>query len=306
MLEFILRRLLSGVVVLLIVVTASFFIMRFAPGSPLTEERARDPEIQRNLERQFNLDKPLPEQYLIQMRSVLLEFDFGYSFKQRDRRVNDIIAESAPYSFILGLQAMLLALLIGVPAGLLAGLKHNSLLDYGAMGIALLGVSVPNFVLGPLLVLVFALWLGWFNPTGWGSWGDTLLPSLTLAFYYAAYIARLTRSGVLEVIREDYIRTAHAKGLRARIIVARHVLKGSLLPVVSYLGPAFAGMLTGSVVVERIFSLPGLGEHFVTGALNRDYSLVLATIVLYSTVLVVLNLRVDLSYAALDPRVKVQ
>jgi len=304
MVPFLLRRLLSSLVVLWVIVSASFFIMRLAPGSPLSDEKAMSAQAQANLEKQYHLDKSLAEQYVLQMRDIVLRFDFGYSFKQRDRRVNDILADAAPYSFQLGLQALILALLIGIPAGLISGLKPNTWVDYGAMTFALLGVSVPNFVLGPILILVFALGLQWFDPTGWDEWRDSVLPSLTLALYYAAYMARLTRSGMLEIIRQDYIRTARAKGLRERWVVARHALRGALLPVVSYIGPAFAGMLTGSVVIERIFSLPGLGEHFVAGALNRDYSLVLGTIVLFSTLLVILNVLVDLSYAVLDPRVR--
>lgn len=304
MLKFLFERVLSGFAVLFVVFTLSFFIMRLAPGSPLSDEKAVDEATQQNLERRYNLDKPLLQQYWLQLGSVVWDWDLGYSFKQRDRKVNDIIAESAPYSFVLGAQALCLALLIGLPLGLLAGLKPGTWLDHGLMTVALLGVSVPNFVLGPLLVLVFALGLGWFHPTGWESWRDTLLPSLTLAMYYAAYIARLTRSGMLEVVRADYIRTARAKGLSEGLIVTRHALKGALLPVVSYLGPAAAGVLTGSVVVERIFSLPGLGHHFVTAALNRDYALVLGTVMVFSVLLVVLNIVVDVAYAWLDPRVQ--
>jgi oligopeptide transport system permease protein len=200
-------------------------------------------------------------------------------------------------------QALLVALLIGIPAGLVAGLKQNRWQDFVAMGAAMFGVSVPSFVLGPLLILVFALGLGWFRTGGWESWSDSVLPSVALGVYYAAYIARLTRSGMLEIIRQDYIRTARAKGLVERVVVMRHALKGALLPVVSFLGPAFAGMLTGSVVIEEVFALPGIGSHFVRAAFARDYNLVLGVVILYSALLVLLNVVVDLLYTVLDPRV---
>lgn len=304
MLPFVVRRLISSVVVIWVIITASFFIMRFAPGNPLDSERKMDEEVRKTLEEKFHLDKPVHEAYLLQLKGIMIDFDFGPSFQQKGRTVNEIIAESAPYSFQLGLQALFVALLIGVPAGLIAGLKQNTWVDYIAMGGAMVGVSIPNFVLGPILIMIFALGLGWFDPTGWDEWTDTILPSVTLGLYYAAYVARLTRGGMLEIIRQDYIRTARAKGLRERVVVYRHAMKGAMLPVVSFLGPAFAGMLTGSIVVEKIFGLPGLGDHFVNGAFNRDYSLVLGAIVLFSTVLVLLNLLVDISYSLLDPRVR--
>jgi oligopeptide transport system permease protein len=203
----------------------------------------------------------------------------------------------------LGLQALLIALLLGVPAGLVAGLKQNQWQDYTAMGGAMLGVSMPNFVLGPILILVFSLQLGWFTSGGWEKWADSVLPSLSLGLYYAAYVARLSRGGMLEIIRQDYIRTARAKGLREFLVVSRHAMRGALLPVASFLGPAFAAMLTGSVVIEEIFTLPGLGSHFVRAAFARDYNLVLGVVILYSSLLVLLNLAVDVLYTVLDPRV---
>ncbi len=220
-----------------------------------------------------------------------------------DRTVLETLGAALPYTIQLGLQALLIALLIGIPAGLLAGLRQNTITDYSVMTVAMIGVSIPNFVLGPLLILLFSLHLGWFTAVGWYTWADSVLPSITLGLFYAAYVARLTRGGVLEVIRKDYIRTARAKGLSEQIVVMRHALKGALLPVVSYLGPAFAALLAGSVVVEEIFSLPGVGTHFVRSALNRDYNLVLGTIIMYSTLLVFLNLVVDILYTVLDPRV---
>ena len=220
-----------------------------------------------------------------------------------DRMVLDGLLAGLPFTLQLGLQALLLALLIGVPAGMYAGLRQNSMADYTTMTFAMVGVAVPNFVLGPILILIFALGLGWFRAGGWNTFADSILPTITLSLYYAAYIARLTRGGMLEMIRKDFIRTARAKGLGESIIVFRHALKGTLLPVVSYLGPAFAALLTGSVVVEKIFSIPGIGTRFVESALNRDYNMVLGTVIIYSSFLVSLNLLVDIVYTWLDPRV---
>ena len=220
-----------------------------------------------------------------------------------DRLVLDGILAGLPFTLQLGFQALLLALLIGIPAGMYAGLRQNSMADYTTMTFAMVGVAVPNFVLGPILILVFALGLGWFRAGGWNSFADSILPTVTLSLYYAAYIARLTRGGMLEMIRKDFIRTARAKGLTEALIVFRHAFKGTLLPVVSYLGPAFAALLTGSVVVEKIFSIPGIGTRFVESALNRDYNMVLGTVIVYSTFLVTLNFVVDIVYTWLDPRV---
>ncbi len=220
-----------------------------------------------------------------------------------DRTVAETLGAALPYTIVLGIQALLIALLIGIPAGLIAGLRQNTPTDYGVMTMAMIGVSIPNFVLGPLLILLFSLHLGWFSAVGWYTWQDSILPSVTLGLFYAAYVARLTRGGILEIIRKDYIRTARAKGLPEKLVVMRHAIKGALLPVVSYLGPAFAALLAGSVVVEEIFSLPGVGTHFVRSALNRDYNLVLGTIILYSSLLVFLNLVVDILYTVIDPRV---
>ena len=220
-----------------------------------------------------------------------------------DRSVLETLGAALPYTLQLGIQSLLLALLLGVPAGLIAGLRQNTPTDYSVMTVAMIGVSIPNFVLGPLLILLFSLHLGWFSAVGWYSWQDSILPTVTLGLFYTAYVARLTRGGILEIIRKDFIRTARAKGLKEHVVVLRHGLKGALLPVVSYLGPAFAAMLAGSVVVEEIFNLPGIGTHFIRSALNRDYNLVLGTIILYSSLLVFLNLVVDVLYTVLDPRV---
>lgn len=311
MFRFILRRLLSSVAVILLIVTASFFIMRVAPGGPFDTEKKLDPEIEKNIRARYNLDKPLVVQYGIQLWQIVVHQDFGPSLKYTDKGVNEIILEGLPVSLVLGIQGMLIALLIGLPAGLIAGLKKNRWQDYSSMTAAMAGVSIPNFVLGPILIAIFGLYLGWFDVVGWkgpqagfvAHFKSSFLPSLTLGLFYAAYVARLTRGGLLEIIGQDYVRTARAKGLSERVVVTRHTLRGAVIPVVSFLGPAFAGMLTGSVVIEAVFNIPGLGTHFVGSAFNRDYPLVLGTIVLYSSFLVMLNLLVDIVYGLLDPRV---
>ena len=236
----------------------------------------------------------------------VLRGDLGPSFRYPDRTVNELLTLGFPVSLTLGLCALGVALTIGVTSGVLAGLRRNSVVDYLTMSVALFGVSVPNFVLGPILMLIFALGLGWLPVAGWGTWRHLVLPSVTLGAFYAAYIARLTRAGLLEVIGQDFIRTARAKGLRESVVVLRHALPGAILPVVTYLGPASAAVLTGSVVVETIFSIPGIGRYFVGSALNRDYTMVLGTVVFYSVLLVALNLIVDVLYAYLDPRVQVR
>lgn len=304
MIRFVVSRLAQSVVVLFVVLSASFFVMKAAPGSPLSRDRQLDPEVEAQLMARYHLDEPVLKQYLWYV-SLLAQGDLGPSIKQ-NAPVSEIVAEAFPYSLILGCQAMLFALLLGVPIGLVAGLKQNTAIDYGSMGAAMIGVSIPNFVLGPILILIFASGLGWFRSGGWTGWSDSILPSISLGLYYTAYVARLTRSGMLEVIRQDYIRTARAKGLTEKLVVVRHALKGAILPVVSYLGPAFASVLTGSVVIEKVFNVPGLGTFFVDAAFNRDYFLVLGVIVIYSSLLVLLNLIVDVLYSVIDPRVSLE
>lgn len=337
MTRYILRRLVSSLGVLWIIITASLWITRQAPSNPCLKERESNTCA---CVKENKLDRPvfpiytavpLPPvpgcalwqgedmvavggvkvlspgvwgqtQYAEYLKT-LASGSLGQSMKT-DLTVVETLRAGLPFTIQLGLQGMLVALLLGVPAGLIAGLKQNKPVDYGVMTVAMVGVSVPNFVLGPLLILLFALKLGWFRAVGWSSWTDSILPSITLGLYYAAYIARLTRGGMLEIVRQDYIRTARAKGLTERVVVMRHALKGALLPVVSYLGPALAAMLTGSVVVEEIFGIPGIGKDFVRSALNRDYNLVLGSIFLYSSILVSLNLVVDVLYTTLDPRVR--
>ncbi len=288
--------------VLLVIVTASFFVMRLAPGGPFDMERALPAEVRANIEAKYHLDEPLVRQYVRYLGDVL-RGDLGPSFRYPDRTVAELIGLGFPVSVTLGACALGFALLAGGAAGIVAALRHNRLADYLTMSLALGGVSIPNFVLGPLLILAFALRLGWLPVAGWGSWRHLVLPTLTLGVFYMAYVARLARAGMLEAIVQDFVRTARAKGVREAAVVLRHALPSAVLPVLSYLGPAAAGALTGSVVVETIFGIPGIGRYFVTSALNRDYTMVLGTVIFYSSLLVCFNLAVDVLYAWLDPRV---
>jgi oligopeptide transport system permease protein len=300
--RFVLGRLAGFPVVLLAIVTASFFIMRLAPGGPFDTDRALPAEVRANIEARYHLDEPLWRQYVRYLGDVW-RADLGPSFRYPDRSVNELIALGFPVSLTLGLSALAIAVLIGGAAGTLAALRHNRALDYLTMSLALGGVSVPNFVLGPVLILTFALGLGWLPVAGWGTWRHLVMPSITLGVFYAAYVARLARAGMLEVVLQDFIRTARAKGLSEGAVILRHALPSAVLPVVSYLGPAAAGALTGSVIVETIFGVPGIGRYFVTSALNRDYTMVLGTVLFYSGLLIAFNLVVDVLYAYLDPRV---
>ncbi|MEI6107192.1 MAG: ABC transporter permease subunit [Opitutae bacterium] len=303
MLRFIVRRLLQVIPVLFVIITATFFMVRFVPGGPFTAEKAIPPEILKNLEAHYGLDQPLWRQYLSYLGKIA-HGDLGPSFKYSNRTVNEIIADKLPVSLELGSLALLVALLVGLPLGVLAAVRRNSWLDYIASTVGMLGISVPTFVLGPLLVLFFAIHLGWVNASGWYGPSDRVLPALTLGFVYAAYIMRLTRGGMLEVLNQDYIRTARAKGASESRIVLRHALRGGLLPVVSFLGPAIAGILTGSFVIETIFQIPGLGREFVNSAFNRDYTLVLGTVILYASLIVLLNLAADVAQVWLNPKLK--
>jgi oligopeptide transport system permease protein len=294
-------------IVLWVLITMSFFMMRLAPGGPFSAEKQVPPEIEQKLKEKYNLDKSMPEQYVLFLRDLVLHFDLGPSFKNKTQTVNEIIAEKGPTSVVLGVTSMFLALLLGLSAGVVAGIRQNSKFDYGSMAVAMIGLSVPTFVVGPLLALVFGIYLGWLPVMGYeGAVGVQylILPSITLALPFAARIARLTRAGMLEVINQDYIRTAHAKGLREQVVVMRHALRGAMLPVVSFMGPAVAQILTGSLVVEQIFQIPGIGQEFVNSALNRDYTLVMGTVILYGILLVFFNLIVDILYGFLDPRIR--
>lgn len=305
MFNYALRRLLVAIPTLFIVITLAFFMMRLAPGGPFDQERALPPEIEKNILAAYNMDQPLWRQY-VDYIGGLAQGDFGPSFKIRDFSVAELIAAGFPASLKVGGLAIFLALVIGVALGTFAALKQNSGADYTIMGFAMTGIAIPNFVMAPLLTLVFGVYLSWLPVSGWGG-GDfkhLLLPVLALAMPQVAYIARLTRGSMIEVFNANYIRTARAKGLRERLVVVRHGLKGGLLPVISYLGPATAAVLTGSVVIETIFGIPGIGRYFVQGALNRDYTLVLGVMITYAVLIIVLNLIVDMIYGLLDPKIR--
>ena len=303
MLRFIFHRLLETIPVFFVIITATFFMIRFVPGGPFTAEKAVSPEILRNLEAHYGLNKPLFVQYLDYL-GKLAKGDLGPSFKYPNRTVNEIILDKLPTSLELGTLALLVALVVGLPLGVLAAVKRNTWIDYLCSSTAMIGICVPTFVLGPLLILAFAIHLRWLNASGWYEPIDRVLPSLVLGFFYSAYIMRLTRGGMLDVLNQDFIRTARAKGATETRIVFKHALRGGLLPVVSFLGPAVAGILTGSFVIETIFQIPGLGREFVNSAFNRDYTLVLGTVILYATLVIILNLVVDIVQVWLNPRLK--
>ena len=304
MIRILLKRLLELIPTALVIVAASFALVRLAPGSPFSSEKEIPPEVRQKLEAKYGFDKPLPEQF-IRYLGNLLRGDLGLSTKYPQRTVNEIIANGFPVTLSLAAIALLWSLLVGITAGIIGAIRQNTVWDHIAMTAALVGISVPSFVLGPLLVLTVSLRLHLLPPAGWGDWQHVVLPGLTLGTIYAASIARLTRGGMLEVVRSDFIRTARAKGLSESLIVWRHMLRGGLLPVVSYLGPAVASMLTGSVVVEKIFNVPGIGPYFVDAAFNRDYFLVMGIVLLYAFFLLLMNLVVDVVYGFLDPRVDV-
>jgi oligopeptide transport system permease protein len=303
MLSFIIRRLLVIVPMALIVITITWGLIRLAPGNFYSTEKKLPPAIEENINKKYGRDKPWYQQYGIMIGNII-RGDFGDSLKYQGQSVNEIIWRHFPYSATLGFFAYLLALLIGLTAGLTAALKQNSFFDYFAMSFAMLGQSVPNFVIGPVLVLVFSLWLYIFPPARWGGFMSLVLPVITLSAIYASYIARLTRAGMVEVLRSDYIRTARAKGLDEKTILLRHALKGGLIPVVSYTGPALAALLFGTVVVERVFALPGLGNIFIQSVFSRDEPLILGIVAFISIMIMVFNLLVDISYAFLDPRIR--
>lgn len=303
MFGFILRRLLIIIPMALVVVSVTWGLIRMAPGNFYSDERSLPPAIEENIKRKYGLDKPWYEQYLIMLGNVV-RGDFGDSLKYQGQSVNEIIFRHLPYSATIGALAYLLALFIGLAAGIIAALRQNSAFDYGSMATAMLGLSVPNFVLGPILVIVFSLWLFWVPPARWGGISNLILPVITLAAIYAAYIARLTRAGMLEVMRSDYIRTARAKGLDEKTVLLKHGLRGGIIPVVSFTGPALANLLAGTVVVERVFAIPGLGNIFIQSVLNRDEPLTLGIVAFLSILIMVFNLIVDISYGFLDPRIR--
>ena len=302
---FVLRRLLGAIPTLALVVVLSFLLTRLAPGGPFDEEQALPPEIRANLEAAYGLDQPVHVQFGRYVRG-LLRGDFGPSFKFRDFTVGELIADGLPVSLALGAAAMLLALALGVPAGALAALSRGRVLDRTVMAIAVAGISIPVFVVAPLLALVFGIWLRWLPVAGWepDRPSDMVLPVVALALPLVAFIARLMRGSLLEVLRAPWIRAARARGLPEHTVILRHALPAALLPVVSYAGPAAASVLAGSLVVETLFGLPGMGRHLVQGALNRDYTLVMGMVIVYAALMIALNLAADLAYAWLDPRIR--
>ncbi len=309
MIKFTLQRLLQLVPVLLIVITVTFWMSKKAPGGPFSAERKVAPQVMAKMNAYYGLDKPLLQQYLLYLKNLVLRGDLGPSFTYPTESVNQVIARSFPVSLQVGSLAMLLALFIGIPLGVLAAVKKNSLADYFSMSFAMSGICLPTFVMGPILAIVFGLWLKWGNVFGLEKSGNAwlppiFLPALTLGLFYGAYVARLTRSGMLEILNQDYIRTARAKGVGSFRVIWKHALKGGMMPVVSFLGPALAGLISGSFVVEKVFKLPGLGNEFIKGAFNRDYSLILGTVIFYAVLIVLFNLLVDIIHAWLDPRIR--
>jgi oligopeptide transport system permease protein len=295
------KRLLQAVPVIFIVVTATFFLVHAAPGGPFDSEKNVPAEIMRNLNERYHLNDPLYVQYFDYLKNVVT-FDFGPSFKFSGRTVNEMILTGLPVTFELGIYALLVALLIGVLPGILAALKPNTLRDYIPMSLAMFGICMPAFLLGPLLVLVFGIWLKVLPVSGWDDPASKFLPSITLGAAYAAYIARLSRGSMLEVLSQDFIRTARAKGVSEKMIVLKHALRGGIIPVVSFLGPAMAGLLSGSFVVESIFQIPGLGRFYVQAAFNRDYMMIMGTTVLLGVLIVAFNLLSDIAQVWLNPK----
>jgi oligopeptide transport system permease protein len=305
MLSYTLRRLLGAIPTLFVVVTLTFFLMRLAPGGPFDQEQTLTPEIQANLEAAYGLDQPVWVQYGRYLRG-LVRGDFGPSYKYRDFTVTELIRQGLPISLTLGLSALLVAIAIGVPLGILAALRQNAPSDAFIRAIAVIGIALPGFVVAPLLALIFGIRLGWLPVAGWepGSLRTLVLPVVALALPLSAYLVRLTRASLLEVLTSGFVRAARARGLPERTVIARHALKAALTPVVSYLGPAAVAVLTGSLVIETIFGIPGMGRYLVQGALNRDYTLVMGMVVVYATLTLLFNLAVDLVYGWLDPRVR--
>ena len=306
MTKYIIKRLIGMIPTILIIITLSFFIVRVAPGGPFDGERALPEVVKRNIEAKYHLNEPLWKQYGRYMLDVL-SGDLGPSYKYKDHDVNYLIFNSIPNSIYLGLIAMALALIFGISLGTFAAVKQNTIFDYIPMAVAALGLSIPLFVIAPLLQYFFAMELKWFPTSGWFTegkgWTTIILPAVALSFAYYANIARLTRSSMLETLRSDYIRTAKAKGMKNSTIIFKHAMKGAMLPIVSYLGPAFAGIITGSIVVEQVFRVPGLGKFFVQSSFNRDYTLIVGVVIVYSFILVIMNFLVDIVYAQLDPRI---
>ncbi|EKE43564.1 hypothetical protein OCGS_2296 [Oceaniovalibus guishaninsula JLT2003] len=306
MYSFIARRIAIAIPTILLLIVFSFLLMEAAPGSPFATERGVPPEVLANLEKKYGLDRPLIERMGIYVWNVVTQFDFGPSFKFKDRTVNDLIAQGFPVTLTYGIWSFVVAVAVGGTLGVLAAIYHNSWLDYLAVGISIGAQVLPNFVMAPILVLIFTLWLGWLPGGGWrgGQWEYLILPVIALSTSYMASIARITRSSMLEVLNAGFIRTARAKGLPMRRVILRHAMKPALLPVISYLGPAFVGMITGSVLIDVFFSTGGIGQFFVNSALSRDYSVIMGITILIGTLTVTFNLVVDILYAWIDPKIR--
>jgi len=312
MLSYAIRRLLGAIPTLFIIITLAFFMMRIAPGGPFDSQRRLPPEIEHNIKAAYDLDKPLYQQYFIYL-GKLTRGDLGPSFKNKDFTVTELIADGLPVSAKLGLSAMFLAVLLGLITGTIAALRQNKATDYSVMSMAMIGITIPTFVMAPILTLIFGVYgvslFGYDISLPVGGWNggairNMILPVIVLSLPQIAVIARLTRGSMVEVLHSNYVRTARAKGLSSFQVVVRHALRAAILPLVSYLGPAIAGILTGSLIVEQIFGIPGIGRYFVNGALNRDYTLVMGVLIYYATFVILLNLLADLLYAVLDPRVR--
>jgi len=300
----ILWRVLGLLPTLLMLITVAFFLMRVAPGGPFDSEMLLPAEIKANLAAKYHMGESLLEQYFRYLSQVAV-LDFGPSVQYKDWTVNELIGQSLPVSLTIGIAAMVLAFLVGTTLGITAALRQNTRADYSLMGVAMLGISIPNFVIAPILILLLAVYAGWLPAGGWDwSIASMVLPVVTLALPVTAYIARLTRGSMIEVMHSNFIRSARAKGLPESVVIRRHALGPALLPVISFLGPATAGMISGSVIIERIFSIPGLGSYFVQGALNRDYTLVMGVVIVYGVLIILLNFLVDLVYAWLNPKVR--
>lgn len=305
MLRYIISRLLGAIPTILVIITLAFLLLHAAPGGPFDSQKKIPPEIKANIERKYHLDEPLYRQYLRYLAGIL-QGDLGPSYQYRGTTVNDIIKQGFPIDIIIGAAALLGALLIGLPIGILSALRRDSAWDHGSMALSMIGISIPVFVIAPLFILVFAIKFRWLPAGGWdkGSWREALLPAVALSAPYIAYVARLMRGSMVEVLNSQFILMARAKGIPQHLVILRHALKPALMPLVSFLGPAIAGVITGSIVIETIFALPGIGRSFVDAALNRDYTLVLGVTILYGVLIVLFNLLADLTYSVLDPRVR--
>ncbi|MGF1775093.1 oligopeptide ABC transporter permease OppB [Vibrio wakamikoensis] len=305
MFKFIMKRIFEAIPTLLVLITVSFFLMRFAPGNPFSSERPLPPEVMANINAKYGLDKPVFEQYTTYLTNIL-QGDFGPSFKYKDFSVNELVSNALPVSAKVGFLAFIFTVIMGVTVGTIAALRQNSWLDYGVMATAMLGVVMPSFVLAPVLIYIFSINLGWLPAGGWndGSFQYMALPIIGMSLLYVATFARITRGSMIETLNSNFIRTARAKGLSYRYIILKHALKPALLPVVSYMGPAFVGIITGSVVIETIFGLPGIGKLFVNAAFNRDYSLVMGITILIGFLFILFNAVVDILLAMIDPKIR--